>query len=125
MPLQYKQLFVVLSKVVTPIILHPSLLHFNTLHAQNIYHPILYAYVSYTSFCAVCAQYAFKEKGMAFWIALAWCMHWMDPSRQILGDTLSSVYCFIKWRVRVWLVSHSFMGLNGHGLLYLMRQLGV
>ena len=43
--------------------------HISSLFFMFMYHILLV--------CAVCAQYAFKEKGMAFWIALAWCMHWI------------------------------------------------
>ena len=46
-----------------------------------MYHTLLFG--------AVCAQYAFRERGMAFWFALAWAMHWIGsletpPWRQSL-----------------------------------------
>lgn len=37
-----------------------------------MYHTLLFG--------AVCAQYAFRERGMAFWFALAWSMHWIGSA---------------------------------------------
>ena len=40
-----------------------------SIFSMIMYHTLL--------FCAVCAQYAFRDQGVSFWVALAWSMHWL------------------------------------------------